>query len=77
MDKKYQRSRESIGNLAHSLKTKLTLLNQTANKLHTSSPAESELSIYESTKAMHQVIERELKRARHALATSALAVKPI
>lgn len=64
MDKKYQRSRESIGNLAHSLKTKLTLLNQTANKLHTSSPAESELSIYESTKAMHQVIERELKRAR-------------
>lgn len=64
MDKKYQRSRESIGNLAHSLKTKLTLLNQTADKLHTSSPAESELSIYQSTKAMHQVIERELKRAR-------------
>ncbi len=64
MDKKYQRSRESIGNLAHSLKTKLTLLNQTADKLHSSSLAESELSIYESTKAMHQVIERELKRAR-------------
>ncbi len=64
MDSKYQRSRESIGNLAHSLKTRLTLLNQTAEKLSTCSPAEAELSIYESTQAMHQVIERELKRAR-------------
>lgn len=64
MDKKYQRSRESIGNLAHSLKTKLTLLNQTAERLQSNSLAESQLAIYESTQAMHQVIERELKRAR-------------
>ena len=64
MDKKYQRSRESIGNLAHSLKTRLTLLNQTAEKLNTCSLVEAESSIYESTQAMHQVIERELKRAR-------------
>lgn len=64
MDKKYQRSRESIGNLAHSLKTKLTLLNQTAEGMQSSNLVESAHAIYTSTQGMHQVIDRELKRAR-------------
>lgn len=64
MDKKYQRSRVSIGNLSHSLKTRLTLLNQTAEQLNTDSLAESKSAIYKSTEAMHSIIERELKRAR-------------
>ena len=64
MDRKYQRSRESIGNLAHTLKTRLTLLNQAAENLDTYNHSESKSSIYESTKAIHDIIERELKRAR-------------
>ncbi|MDO8960692.1 MAG: sensor histidine kinase [Methylophilus sp.] len=64
MDRKYHRSRESVGNLAHALKTRLTLLNQTAEKLDTTSPVESKSAIYASTEVMHQIIERELKRAR-------------
>ncbi len=64
MDKKYQRSRESLGNLAHSLKTRLTLLNQTAEKLGSGTDSDSRLSIYESTTVMNNIIERELKRAR-------------
>jgi signal transduction histidine kinase len=64
MDRKYHRSRESVGNLAHALKTKLTLLNQTAEKLDSTSHAESKSSIYASTEVMHHIIERELKRAR-------------
>ena len=64
MDKKYQRSRESLGNLAHSLKTRLTLLNQTAEKLGSGTDSDARLSIYESTSVMNNIIERELKRAR-------------
>jgi signal transduction histidine kinase len=64
MDRKYHRSRESVGNLAHALKTKLTLLNQTAEKLDSTSHAESKSTIYASTEVMHHIIERELKRAR-------------
>jgi signal transduction histidine kinase len=64
MDRKYQRSRESIGNLAHALKTRLTLLNQTAEKLDAGNHLESKKSIYDSTTALHDIIERELKRAR-------------
>ena len=64
MDSKYQRSRESIGNLAHTLKTRLTLLNQTAEKLDTFNHLESKAAIYASTEALHAIIERELKRAR-------------
>lgn len=64
MDRKYHRSRESLGNLAHSLKTRLTLLNQTAEKLGSCTDSDSRLSIYESTEVMNNIIERELKRAR-------------
>lgn len=64
MDSKYQRSRESIGNLAHTLKTRLTLLNQTAEKLGVNNHVESKAAIYASTEALQAIIERELKRAR-------------
>ena len=64
MDRKYQRSRESIGNLAHALKTRLTLLNQTAEKFGADNHLESKESIYDSTSALQNIIERELKRAR-------------
>jgi signal transduction histidine kinase len=64
MDRKYHRSRESVGNLAHALKTRLTLLNQTAENLSTSQLVKAKSSIYASTDHMNNIIERELKRAR-------------
>jgi signal transduction histidine kinase len=64
MDRKYHRSRESLGNLAHALKTRLTLINQVAESHAFKDSLGFKSSIYESTSAMNQIIERELKRAR-------------
>lgn len=61
---KSRRSRESLGNLAHALKTKLTLLNQAAERPELSAQPEIRLNIYAATDAISQTIERELKRAR-------------
>lgn len=64
MDRKTKRSREALGNLAHALKTRLTLLNQIAEKKEIKKLPELQSSIYESTVAIGKIIERELKRAR-------------
>jgi len=64
LDRKYHRSRESLGNLAHALKTRLTLLNQIAERKEIISVKEAQSSIYELTAAMNSIVERELKRAR-------------
>jgi signal transduction histidine kinase len=64
MDRKTKRSREALGNLAHALKTRLTLLNQIAEKKEIKKLPELQSSIYASTEAIGKIIERELKRAR-------------
>jgi signal transduction histidine kinase len=50
--------------LAHALKTKLTLLNQAAERPELNTEPEIRHHIYAATEAISQSIERELKRAR-------------
>lgn len=64
LERKSRRSRDSLGNLAHSLKTQLTLLNQAAERAEVKAYPEVRASVYAATEAMGQIIERELKRAR-------------
>lgn len=64
MREKSRRSRESLGNLAHALKTKLTLLNQIAEREALNSQLEIRSEIYQVSEAIRQHLDRELKRAR-------------
>lgn len=64
IDRKSKRSREALGNMAHALKTRLTLLNQAAERPEIQAHPELRDSIYASTAALGNIIERELKRAR-------------
>jgi signal transduction histidine kinase len=61
---KSKRSRESLGNLAHALKTRLTLLNQVAERPEMSQHPIVRSRIYDATASISQHIERELKKAR-------------
>lgn len=58
---KTRRSRQALGNLAHRLKTQLTLLNQLAEQ---ASDPQTRGDIQQQTQQIRQTIERELKRAR-------------
>ncbi len=62
LTRKTQRSRQALGNLAHALKSKLTLFNQVAEDQQLDQ--NSRTAIYQGSESMRQVIERELKRAR-------------
>lgn len=62
LTRKTQRSRQALGNLAHALKSKLTLFNQVAENQQLDQ--NSRMAIYQGSESMRQVIERELKRAR-------------
>jgi len=62
---KTRRSRQSLGNLAHRLKTQLTLINQIAEST-SSDNASLRADIYQQTSDIRQIIDRELKRARVA-----------
>lgn len=64
LSQRLQRSRNAMGNLAHSLKHPLNLLMQLAAQQPTGSDIKEELN--EQTQQIHQLIERELKRARIA-----------
>lgn len=64
MQHKSRRSREALGNLAHALKTKLTLLNQAAERTDVDAQTTMRDDIYAITQSISQTIERELKRAR-------------
>jgi signal transduction histidine kinase len=64
MERRTRRSREALGNLAHALKTRLTLLNQTAERPELDSNPQVRSSINASTVAIGGIVERELKRAR-------------
>lgn len=61
---KSKRSRESLGNLAHALKSKLTLLNQVAEKQEMKKIPALRKQIYIATESINHHIERELKKAR-------------
>jgi signal transduction histidine kinase len=62
---KTRRSRQALGNLAHRLKTQLTLINQIAEST-SSDNASLRTDIYQQTSDIRQIIDRELKRARVA-----------
>lgn len=62
---KTRRSRQALGNLAHRLKTQLTLINQIAEST-SSDNASLRADIYQQTSDIRQIIDRELKRARVA-----------
>ena len=64
MERKSRRSRESLGNLAHALKTQLTLLNQIAEREEINVHPEVYSSIYAATETISHIVERELKRGR-------------
>lgn len=61
---KSKRSRESLGNLAHALKSKLTLLNQIAENQSLKKLPALRQQIYAATESINHYIERELKKAR-------------
>lgn len=61
-----ERSRHALGNLAHALKTPLSLLVQTAERGTAAMPAESSRQIREQADRIGALVERELKRARLA-----------
>lgn len=62
---KTRRSRQALGNLAHRLKTQLTLINQIAESAPSVEAAFRD-DIYQQTGEVRQIIDRELKRARIA-----------
>lgn len=64
MERRARRSREALGNLAHALKTRLTLLNQAAEDGELDAHPRLRSSIHASTEAIAAIVERELKRAR-------------
>ncbi|AFI83263.1 ATP-binding protein [Methylophaga nitratireducenticrescens] len=64
MTRKTHRSRAALGNLAHALKTRLTLLNQTAESSELKGMPETQNALHQVSQHMEQIIERELKRAR-------------
>ncbi|HLF96989.1 MAG TPA: sensor histidine kinase [Methylococcaceae bacterium] len=64
--RRLQQSRTALGNLAHALKTPLAILYRTAADPALAEHAELARQLEEQTVAMHNRIERELKRARLA-----------
>jgi signal transduction histidine kinase len=66
MARRVERSRAALGNLAHALKTPLTLLTQTAGRSELAGHPELQETLGEETRKIGTLIERELKRARLA-----------
>jgi len=60
------RSRNALGNLAHALKTPLTVLMQLINSKDLEAHSELRARLRLETDALRQVLDRELKRARMA-----------
>ncbi|MCC6543573.1 MAG: GHKL domain-containing protein [Nitrospirae bacterium] len=66
MGQRLQRSRNALGNLAHALKTPLTLLMQLSNRNDMKRCEEVRQQLVEQTGKLSGLMERELKRARLA-----------
>ncbi|HET8807752.1 MAG TPA: sensor histidine kinase [Methylophaga sp.] len=64
MTRKTQRSRLALGNLAHALKNRMSLLNQTADEPELRAHPELRSHLQTTTAELQNIIERELKRAR-------------
>jgi len=64
LQKRLERSRNALGNLAHGLKTPLTALMQQFDQPEISQHADLKLRLQQHTHTVHQLIERELRRAR-------------
>ncbi len=66
MTGRLQRSRKSLGNLAHALKTPLTLLTQLSGREEIRNYPEIRRHLIEYTGTLRNLLERELRRARLA-----------
>lgn len=64
LQKRLERSRNALGNLAHGLKTPLTALMQQFDQSEISQHPELKSRLQLHTHTVHQLIERELRRAR-------------
>lgn len=64
LDDRLKRSRNSLGNLAHALKTPLSLLSQLAQREELSVSSELSAGLKKHIAAIQQLMDRELKRAR-------------
>ncbi|MBI3774635.1 MAG: sensor histidine kinase [Gammaproteobacteria bacterium] len=64
LQKRLERSRNALGNLAHGLKTPLTALMQQFDQAEISQYPVLKSRLQQHTHTVHQLIERELKRAR-------------
>ncbi len=64
MTRKTQRSRVALGNLAHALKNRLSLLNQTADEPMLNDHPALRSRLKTTTAELQNIVERELKRAR-------------
>jgi len=65
-DKRLKQSRNSVGNLAHSLKGPLNLLLRNSEVAEGDSPTEQQQAVVQNSERIRQLIESELKRARLA-----------
>jgi signal transduction histidine kinase len=66
LGERLQRSRQALGNLAHALKTPLTLLKDLANQDEARRHPALRAQLATHADAIHQLVDRELKRARLA-----------
>lgn len=66
MTEQLQRSRKALGNLAHALKTPLTLLTQLSDREEIRNYPEIRHHLIEYTGTLRNLLERELRRARLA-----------
>jgi signal transduction histidine kinase len=66
LEQRLLRSRQALGNLAHALKTPLTLMMQLANRAELRTVPQVGEQLLEHTTALRQRLERELRRARLA-----------
>jgi len=66
LSQRIERSRNALGNLAHALKSPLTVINNMAETSELKQHPEMNQTLLQQTKYMQQLIERELKRARLA-----------
>lgn len=66
LEERLRRSRNALGNLAHALKTPLTLVMQLAEREDMEKAPEARAQLREYTTILHHRLERELRRARLA-----------
>ncbi len=70
MRERLDRSRSAVGNLAHAMKTPLTVLTHLQDDKRMQQQPELRLQLQQQTDAMRQLIDRQLKRARLAGAST-------